>query len=151
MCGDPGHLVKDCPQPYRVVLGPKFSPNYTNPAKQTVHFAGNPSVESGTPKVYGRDSRDKVDELAPEGKEFDDDKTEQEMYKLRAEYYKARENTIPIVSTVIQYEEEVIKNINGHGVARDSPSILIDSGDSRSVCGRKWVDWRFGSPKPVFT
>ena len=35
---------------------------------------------------------------------------------------------------VISYEAEVIDNINGHGMGRDSPLILIDIGASRSVC-----------------
>ena len=99
--------------------------------------------------MYESDSHGKVDESVPEVKERDGDKIEQEMYKLRAEYYKDQENSIRMVSTVINYEADVIKAINGHGVTRDSPSILIDRGDSRSVCGRKWVDRRFGSSKPV--
>ena len=71
------------------------------------------------------------------------------MYKLWPEYYKAQENTIRMVTTVINYEAEVAKTINGHEMARDSPVILVDSGASRSVCGRKWSDWWFESSKPV--
>ena len=145
MCGDPGHLVQDFPHPYRAVLAPKFSSDYTKPSKPIAHFAENPPVATEIPKVYESDSHEKGDESVPECKETDDDKTEQEMYKIRAEYYTTRENTIRMVSTSINYEAEIVKNINGHTVARDSQVILIDIGASRSVCGRKWVDWRFES------
>ena len=32
-CGDPGHFVKDCPRPYRPVLGPRFSSNVVKQQK----------------------------------------------------------------------------------------------------------------------
>ena len=74
------------------------------------------------------------------------DQNEQEMYKLRSEYYKgANDHVIHMVTETVAYKTETINAINGHGLDRESPLILIDSGASRSVCGRKWAEWRFGT------
>ena len=76
------------------------------------------------------------------------DKNEQEMHKLRAAYYKGgNDHAIHMLTEVVAYNAEVINTINGHGLGRESPLILIDIGDSRSVCGRKWAEWWFGTPK----
>ena len=154
--GDPGHLLKDSPPPYRAVPDPKFPSNFTKPPgrivkspKPTVHFAENPPVGSDAPKVYESDSPDKIDESGGGNPECEEDGVEQEMYKLWPEYYKAQLNTIRMVTTVGNYDAEVAKTINGREMARDSPVILVDSGASRSACGRKWIDWRFESSKPV--
>ena len=42
--GDPRDFLKDCPQPYRAVSDPKFSPNVIKYAlKPVVHFAESPA------------------------------------------------------------------------------------------------------------
>ena len=149
-CGDPGHFVKDCPHPYRAVLGPRFSTTITKSAmKQTVHFADSPpecdSNNTGDvcPTGNGAEAADKPIEEGP-------DQNEQEMYKLWENFYKGNNNhTIHMVTEVVAYKADTTKEINGHGMGRESPLILIDFGASRSVCGRKWDEWWFGSPKLV--
>ena len=44
-----------------------------------------------------------------------------------------------MVKEVVAYKAESINTINGHGLERASPLILIDCGASRSVCGRMVV------------
>ena len=62
------------------------------------------------------------------------DKSEQEMYKSRAEYYKeGADRAIQTVSEIIAYKADTADQMNGHVLGRDSPLILIDIGASRSV------------------
>ena len=82
------------------------------------------------------------------GKVTDDGcaKNEQEMYKLRADFYKGTINhAIHMVTEMVAYTTDTTKEINGHGLGREAPLMLIDSGASRSVCGRKWAEWWFES------
>ena len=70
------------------------------------------------------------------------------MYKLRADYYMAQnELDIQMATEVVCFDVETPGVNNGRAAGRDSPLILIDSGSSRSVCGRKLVEWRFHSAK----
>ena len=59
------------------------------------------------------------------------------------------DHTIHMASGAICYEAEALNSINGHALGRESPLIRIDSGSSRSVCGRQWAEWWFGTPKLV--
>ena len=60
---------------------------------------------------------------------------------------RGNDHVIHMVTEAVAYEDESINTINGHGLGRESPLILIDSGASRSVCGRQWAEWWFGTPK----
>lgn len=93
-----------------------------NTTKQA-DFGGNPG-----------ESRDE-----PEGRD---------LYKLWAEYYKAQNgHVIQMVTEIVCFGSKTSQSVNGRPTSRDSPAILIDSGSSRSVCGRKWADRWFHSGK----
>ena len=70
------------------------------------------------------------------------------MYKLRAEYYTGgNDHVIHMVTGVVAYKADAVNTINGHGLGRESPLILIDSGASRSAFGRQWAEWWFETSK----
>ena len=57
----------------------------------------------------------KSDKLPDESKDDEGDKNEQEMYKLRAGYYKGNAGrAIRMVSEVVTYKADAINNTNGH-------------------------------------
>ena len=151
-CGDPGHFVKDCPQPYRPVLGPEFSPNTMKSAmKPTGHFSESPDANEAK-KSHEIDTVLTTTDSSDCATGGDCDKNEQEMYKLRDEYYRGGNgHAIHMVTEMVAYETESTNTINGHGLGRESPLILIDSGTSRAVFGRQWDEWWwFGTPKLNF-
>ena len=112
-----------------------------------MHFAD--SSNDGEPKNPSEIDGVLATTDSPECVNCDDiDQNEQELYKLRAEYYRGKnDHVIHMATEVIAYETETIQNINGHGLGRESPLILIDIGASRSVRGRKWAEWWFGTSK----
>ena len=139
-CGDPGHFVKDCPHPYRPVLDPKFSPNATKTfTKPTVHFADG-SLEGESPAVNDSIIPESTEGIPGKPVEEACDQNEQEMYKLWGNFYKGNQNhNIHMMTEIVAYKTDATKEINGHGLGRESPLILIDCGASRSVCGRRWA------------
>ena len=147
-CGDPGHFVKDCPHPYRPVLDPKFSPNATKTfTKPTVHFADG-SLEGESPAVNDSIIPESTEGIPGKPVEEACDQNEQEMYKLWENFYKGNQNhNIHMMTEIVAYKTDATEEINGHGLGRESPLILIDCGASRSVCGRRWAEWWFGSTK----
>ena len=70
------------------------------------------------------------------------------MYKLWGDFYKGTNNhVIHMATEMVAYKTDTTNDINGHGLGRESLLILIDSGASRSVCGRQWAEWWFESSK----
>ena len=162
-CGGPVHFVKDCPHPYRPVLDPRFATNITKQQK-SVHFSNEsadretqnpPCIPCGNPPDSTEQTEPAQTMVLDESLGESPGPTDDELYNLWSNFYKAQnEHVIQMVAEIVCFELKTAEF--GASEVNRSP-ISIDSGASRSVCGRKWAEngpecknWNVNLVKNIF-
>ena len=151
--GSEDRFGNDCPHPWASELNPKFATNQTNRAQFANHPNEAPTLFTGEmankeiPHVgklgasWRREAEsdparlpNPVQETAPE-----------ELYKMWENYYSKTDVEMTQVCAAFLNQNAQNAIVQGRDIRKPTPLILLGSGESRSVAGKKWVDWRFQS------
>ena len=145
-CGSRDHFVKDCPHPWVSELNPKFA---SNSAKR-VQFVNN--VDEPTTSEIVPDSTmnqqpgsNPMNTVCTENVDSDLNKaqsnletdSQEALYKMWENYYAKTGVEMTQVCSVFLNQNAPSEVVQGHEIMRSFPLILLDSGASRSVAGKK--------------